>query len=52
MTLPTQLLFILIGLVLIAVGIYLMFDFILQFLQFIIGLVLFGIGVGFLVRRK
>lgn len=52
MTLSKQILFILAGLVLIAVGIYLMFDFILQFLQFIIGLVLFGIGVGFLMRKR
>lgn len=52
MTTTKQLVYIAVGFVLIAAGIYLMYDFILKFLTFIVGLILFGAGIGFIARRK
>jgi preprotein translocase subunit SecE len=49
--LSSQLLSVVAGIALIAVGIFLMIDFLLKFLKFGVGLVLFFIGWYFLARR-
>lgn len=48
---PVRILYVLLGLLLIGGGVYLMWDFLLQFFKFVVGLILFFAGLGLLFKR-
>ncbi|HII88038.1 TPA: hypothetical protein HA253_00430, partial [Candidatus Woesearchaeota archaeon] len=45
---PIRIFYALLGILLIGGGVYLMWDFLLQFFKFVLGLILFFAGLGFL----
>ncbi|HIG95956.1 TPA: hypothetical protein HA249_03650 [Candidatus Woesearchaeota archaeon] len=48
---PIRIFYALLGILLIGGGVYLMWDFLLQFFKFVLGLILFFAGLGFLFKR-
>jgi len=51
LTPPIRIFYALLGILLIGGGVYLMWDFLLQFFKFVLGLILFFAGLGFLFKR-